>query len=132
MDRIEGKNMAKNKAKYVKKSSGKCGPKLGENFAEKSRGKKYCKKLRKIEGKKSVKNDENKLICLFPEKKYTKIALTLFKAAYLSITTYRGLGLGGVRVPILFGNGLLLNDLPYSKGFIKFGCLEPSKVMFEF
>ena len=47
--------------------------------------------------------------------------LTLFKPAYLSISQYwEGgggiLGLGGVRVPILFG-----------KGFMKFGCLEPSK-----
>ena len=42
------------------------------------------------------------------------------------------LGLGGVRVPILFGNDLLWNDLPYSKGFMKFGCLEPSKIMFDF
>ena len=36
-------------------------------------------------------------------------------------------GFGWVRVPILFGNDLLRNDLPYSKGFIKFGCPEPSK-----
>ena len=47
---------------------------------------------------------------VYSQKKYTKIALTLFKAAYLSITTYRGLGLGGVRVPILFGNHLPGND----------------------
>ena len=31
-------------------------------------------------------------------------------------------GLGGVRVPILFGNYLPTNDLPYSKGFMRFGC----------
>ena len=36
-------------------------------------------------------------------------------------------GLGGVRVPIIFGNDLLWNDLPYLKGFVKVGCLEPSK-----
>ena len=36
-------------------------------------------------------------------------------------------GLGGVRVPILFGNDLPRNDLTYSKGFMKFGCQEPSK-----
>ena len=42
------------------------------------------------------------------------------------------LGLGGVGVPILFENDLLWNDLPYSKGFTKFGCLQPSKVMFDF
>ena len=41
-------------------------------------------------------------------------------------------GLGGVRVPILFGNYLPRNDLPYSKGFMKFGCPEPSKKMFDF
>ena len=41
-------------------------------------------------------------------------------------------GLGGIRVPILFGNDLLWNDLPYSKGYMKFGCLEPSKIMFDF
>ena len=33
------------------------------------------------------------------------------------------LGLRGFRVPILFGNDLLWNGLPYSKGFVKFGCL---------
>ena len=33
------------------------------------------------------------------------------------------LGLGGVRFPILFGNDLFWNDLPYSK---------PSKIMFDF
>ena len=42
------------------------------------------------------------------------------------------LGLCGVRVPILFGYDLLWNDLPYSKGFMKFGCLESSKIMFGF
>ena len=41
------------------------------------------------------------------------------------------LGLGGVRVPILFGNNLLWNDLPHSKWY-KFGCLEPSKIIFDF
>ena len=42
------------------------------------------------------------------------------------------LGLGGVRVPILFGNELPMNDRPYSKGIMKFGFLEPSKIMFDF
>ena len=47
--------------------------------------------------------------------------LPLFKPAYL-----RGiLGLGGVKVPILFENDLFWNDLTYSKEFMKFGCLEP-------
>ena len=41
-------------------------------------------------------------------------------------------GLVGVRVPIFFGNDLARNDLPYSKGFMKFGCPEPSKKMFDF
>ena len=40
--------------------------------------------------------------------------------------------LGGVRVPILVANDLPGHDLPYSKGFMKFGCLEPSKKMFDF
>ena len=31
------------------------------------------------------------------------------------------------RVPILFRNNLRRSDLPYSKGFMKFGCPEPSK-----
>ena len=48
------------------------------------------------------------------------------------MTALNILGLGGVRVPILFGNDLPRNDLPYSKGFMKFGCLEPSKIMFDF
>ena len=67
--------------------------------------------------------------------------LTLFTPAYFGISGTRGghivpplsiLGLGGVRVPILFGNDLPMNDWPYSKGFMKFGCLEPSKSMFDF
>ena len=58
--------------------------------------------------------------------------LTLFAPAYLTIPkNWEGggaeylnmLGLGGVRVPIIFGNDLLCNDLPYSKGLIKMGCL---------
>ena len=40
-------------------------------------------------------------------------------------------GLGGVRVPILVGNDLPRHDLPYSKGFMKFGCQEPSKKLFD-
>ena len=38
------------------------------------------------------------------------------------------LGLGGFRVPILFGIDLMWNDLPYSKGFMRFGCPEPKYV----
>ena len=71
------------------------------------------------------------------------LILTLLKPAYLRVSKNQGgvahcappqniLGLGGVMVPILFGNDLLWDDLPYSKGFMKFGCLEPSKVMFDF
>ena len=41
-------------------------------------------------------------------------------------------GLGRVRVPILFGNYLPRSYLPYTKGFMKFGCPEPSKKMFDF
>ena len=40
-------------------------------------------------------------------------------------------GLGGVRVPILVENDLPRHDLPYSKGFMKFGCEDPSKTMFD-
>ena len=42
------------------------------------------------------------------------------------------MGFGGVRVPILFGNDLLWDNLPYSKGFMKFRCQEPSKIIFDF
>ena len=42
------------------------------------------------------------------------------------------LGLGGVTVSILFGYDLLWNDSPYSKIYMKFGCLERSKIMFDF
>ena len=55
--------------------------------------------------------------------------LTLLGPAYLSISN-NNLGLGGVRVSIIFGNDLLWNDVPYSKGFMKFKCLEPLKIMF--
>ena len=41
-------------------------------------------------------------------------------------------GLGRVRVPILVGNDLPRHDLPYSNAFMKFGCQEPSKIMFNF
>ena len=41
-------------------------------------------------------------------------------------------GLGGVRAPILFENDLSLSDLSYSKGFMNFGCPEPSKKTFDF
>ena len=40
-------------------------------------------------------------------------------------------GLGGVRV-LLFGNDFPRHDLPYSKGFMKFGCQEPSKKSLTF
>ena len=50
---------------------------------------------------------------------------------WVYLNTGNILGLSGVRVPILFGNDLPLNDWPYSKGFMKFGCLEPSKIMFD-
>ena len=67
--------------------------------------------------------------------------LTLFVPAYFDVSGTRGghivpplsiLGLGGVRVPILVENDLSWNDLTYSKGFMKFGCLEFSKIMFVF
>ena len=58
------------------------------------------------------------------------IYLTLLGPAYLSVSKDRGLV--GVRVSILCGNALLWIDLPNSKGFMKFGCLEPSKIMFDF
>ena len=57
--------------------------------------------------------------------------LVLSKPVYLSVSKNQG-GLDGNRVPILFGNDLFWNDLPYSKGFMKFRCLEPSKIMFDF
>ena len=41
-------------------------------------------------------------------------------------------GLGGVRVKILFENELPGSDLPYSKGFMKFRCPEPSKKRLTF
>ena len=41
-------------------------------------------------------------------------------------------GLGRVRVPILFGNYFPRSDLPYTKGFMKFGCPQPSKTVFDF
>ena len=41
-------------------------------------------------------------------------------------------GFGRIRVPILFGNYFPRSDLPYTKGFMKFGCPEPSKKVFDF
>ena len=41
-------------------------------------------------------------------------------------------GLGRVRVPIRFGNDLPRIDLPYTKGFMKFGCPEPYRKLFDF
>ena len=67
--------------------------------------------------------------------------LTLFVPAYFDVSGTRGghivpplniFGLGRVRVPILFGNDLPRSDLPYTKGFMKFGCPEPSKKVFDF
>ena len=46
----------------------------------------------------------------------------LLQTAYLSVPKNQG---GG---GVLFGNNLPMNDLPYSKGFIKFRCLKPSKI----
>ena len=76
------------------------------------------------------------LLPVFPKKR-----LTLFCPAYFGVSGILGgdLGaplnifeLGRVRVPILVGNDLPWHDLPYSKGFMKFGCQEPSKIMFNF
>ena len=36
------------------------------------------------------------------------------------------------RVPILFGNDSPRSDLSYTKGFMKFGCPEPSKKCLTF
>ena len=67
--------------------------------------------------------------------------LTLFVPAYFDVSDTRGghivpplniFGFGRVRVPILFGNYLHRNNLPYSKGFMKLGCPEPSKKLFDF
>ena len=70
--------------------------------------------------------------------------LTLFGPAYFDVSGIRGgghivphplnifFGLGRVRVPILFGNDLPRGDLPYTKGFMKFGCPQPSKTVFDY
>ena len=67
--------------------------------------------------------------------------LTLFVPAYFDVSGTGGghivpplniFGLGRVRVPILFGNYLPRSYLPYTKGFMKFGCPEPSKKVFDF
>ena len=42
------------------------------------------------------------------------------------------LEMGGVRVPILFGNDFLLNDLAFSKRLMMFRCLVPSIIMLDF
>ena len=62
--------------------------------------------------------------------------LTLFGPAFFWCIRDPGgglniFGLGGVWVPILVGNDLPRHDLPYSKGFMKFGCQEPSKKLFD-
>ena len=67
---------------------------------------------------------------------------TLFRLAYFGVSGIQG---GGhchqisldwvgleTRVPILFRNNLRRSDLPYSKGFMKFGCPEPSKKCLTF
>ena len=67
------------------------------------------------------------LLPVFPKER-----LTLFCPAYFGVSGILGgdlgaplniFGLGGVRVPNLFGYDLLRNDLPYSRGLMKFGCL---------
>ena len=69
------------------------------------------------------------------------LMLALFAPAYFNVSGTRGghivpplniFGLGRVRVPILFGNYLPRSYLPYTKGFMKFGCPEPSKKVFDF
>ena len=69
------------------------------------------------------------------------MTLTLFVLAYFDVSGTGGghivpplniFGLGRVRVPILFGNDLPRSDLPYTKGFMKFGCPEPSKKFLTF
>ena len=41
-------------------------------------------------------------------------------------------GIGWGLASNCFGNDLLWGDLTYSEGFMKFGCPEPSKIMFDF
>ena len=69
------------------------------------------------------------------------MVLTLFVPAYFDVSGTGGghivpplniFGLGRVRVPIIFGNYLPRSYLPYTKGFMKFGCPEPSKKVFDF
>ena len=73
--------------------------------------------------------------------KHQKPRLTLFGPAYFGVSTIWGghivpplniFGLGRVRVPIFFGNYFPRSDLPYTKGFMKFGCPEPSKKSLTF
>ena len=84
--------------------------------------------------RKSFKGTRQKLLSGF-------FLLTLFVPAYFDVSGTRGghivpplniFGLGRVRVPILFGNYLPRSYLPYTKGFMKFGCPEPSKKVFDF
>ena len=61
--------------------------------------------------------------------------LTLFAPVYLSVSKDPHpiyLGLVWVTVPNLFVNNLSRNDLPYSKGFMKFGWPEPLQKMIDF
>ena len=67
---------------------------------------------------------------------HSLLLLTLFVLAYFDVSgtvpPLNIFGLGRVRVPILFGNYFPRSDLPYTKGFMKFGCPEPSKKVFDF
>ena len=61
-------------------------------------------------------------------------SLTLFGLAYFGVSgIYLNIfRLGGWGFQFFFGNNLPRNDLPYSKGFMKVGCPDPSKKMFDF
>ena len=67
--------------------------------------------------------DENFWIVKYSKQKYARILVLWLSNA---------IWLGGAWVPILVGNDLPMHDFPYSKGFVKFGCQEPSKIMLDF
>ena len=69
--------------------------------------------------------------CLMTHK-YQLFFNPIWPSLFWCIRTLNIFGMGGVRVPILFGNDLPMHDFPYSKGFIKFGCQEPSKKYLTF